>query len=190
MSTKPPSPSTNPLVRAIQSLLRHLLTDTSGDYPWSVESMCTAKDGDRRPHLTASKTVSSETVTVSRTRGDIEIQQDARLCLHVFEAAEAHAVAGMCVHMSVRHVHVYGNTVQDVGPIGESRIVAPYPVLDWASVLYGAAEQIEHAVSTLHVASVRALSMLEVDEPVQDPNSEPLDGSVGSAQPAQDQAAP
>ena len=106
------SRSPNSLTNAIQSLLRHLLTDTSGDYPWSIESMCIEKDGDRRPHLTASKTVSSETVTVSRTRGDIEVQQDARLCLDVFDVSEAHAVAGMCVHMSLRHVHVYGNTVR------------------------------------------------------------------------------
>lgn len=189
MSTKPPSQSANSLVHAIQSLLRHLLTDTSGDYPWSVESMCIAKDGDQRPHIRAFKTVSSETVTVSRTRGDIEVQQDARLCLHVFEGSDISGLSGMCVHMSLRHVRIYNSAAQDVGPIGESRIVAPYPVLDWASVLYSAAEQIGNAVSTLHVASVRALSILEVDEPVQDPNSEPLDGSAGSAQPAQDQTA-
>lgn len=174
------SRSPNSLTNAIQSLLRHLLTDTSGDYPWSIESMCIEKDGDRRPHLTASKTVFSETVTVSRTRGDIEVQQDARLCLHVFEGSDISGLSGMCVHMSLRHVRIYNSAAQDVGPICESRIVAPYPVLDWASVLYSAAEQIERAVSTLHVASVRALSMLETDEPVQDPNSEPLNGSAQS----------
>lgn len=169
---------------ALQTLLRHLLTDTSGDYPWSVESMCTDKRGDYHPHVHASKRISSETVTVVRgtSQRPVEVQQDARVDLRVHAGADG---TGMVVKLTLRNVQIAGNSVQDVGPVAESWNTIPHPVLDWAGALSIAARKLEDVVGTLHVASVRALHVLDADESTDDPNSGPLctdpeqDGATG-----------
>lgn len=172
------SRSSNPLTNAIQSLLRHLLTDTSGDYPWSVESMCIEKRGDFFPHVRAFKPICQGTVTVNYgARGDLEVQQVTRVDLYVFDSPDG---TGMAVNLKLRRVRGDGNTAKDFGPVIESGVVAPYPVLDWPRVLSDMAKELEDLTGHLHVAAVRTLHILEVDESTQDPDSGPLDKSAQS----------
>lgn len=171
--------SPNATVSAIQSLLRHLLFDTSGTSCWIVQDASTQKSGGDSAHVRASKLISGH------HDGRGIAQTSATLTLHVHEH-DAGDHDKLRVRMGI--VYRFGAHGLSYG-VDIDRLVqanSQHGFVDWAREIHATVSHLFDRIKLLHescaVACETLLARVEEtpspdeieDEPTQDPDSEPL----------------